>query len=326
MSEPKLSVLIPTYNAARYLAEAIESVLSQSFGDFELVVIDNASHDATSSLVAAFAARDPRVRFTVNETNIGMVNNWNRCLAEARGEYIKYLFADDLLCSTDSLARMLAALEADPKVALVASARRLIDEESRPFATVSYFVAGTAGCGEEVINHCLEFDRNLIGEPTAVLFRRRDAQRGFDGALHQLVDLEMWFHLLEKGGFAYLAEPLVAFRVHRDQETQRNRDRLEALTDQFLLADRYLGKDYVRLPWARRRYLAFNNCYRIWKLYERKVIDRATALTELRRRCRPALFWLGYPFFKLYKQLFTYQIKRLERKPLTLVPIAGRPM
>jgi glycosyltransferase involved in cell wall biosynthesis len=85
MNSPRVSVLIPTYNYGRYLAEAIESVLAQDFLDLELLIVDDCSTDNTREVIQPFCDRDARVHFTVNSTNLGMVNNWNHCLKQARG-------------------------------------------------------------------------------------------------------------------------------------------------------------------------------------------------------------------------------------------------
>lgn len=134
---PKVSVCIPAYNYARFLPQAIESVLSQSFGDFELLVIDDGSTDDTRDVVAGYAARDGRIVFRANPVNRGMVPNWNLCLRESRGEYVKFLFADDFLVSQDALGRMADILDADASVSLVASARHVIGPDSGIIETVS---------------------------------------------------------------------------------------------------------------------------------------------------------------------------------------------
>jgi glycosyltransferase involved in cell wall biosynthesis len=85
-SNPKVSVCIPVYNCEAYLANTIRSVLAQSLTDFELVIIDNASTDRTAEIISGF--EDPRLRSLRNEKNLGMMGNWNRCLEEARGEFI----------------------------------------------------------------------------------------------------------------------------------------------------------------------------------------------------------------------------------------------
>jgi glycosyltransferase involved in cell wall biosynthesis len=219
---PKISVLIPTYNYARFLPEAIESVLAQEFKDFELLIVDDCSSDDTAGVVQPFCARDARVRFTAHASNLGMVNNWNYCLEQARGEYVKFLFGDDRLCHPQALGKMAALLERHPSATLAAAARVILDENSK---VVNVWRPLAEGChnGREIITALLmENGQNLVGEPSAVLFRKADARRGFDPKYRQVVDVEMWFHLLEKGGLAYTREPLCAFRCHPLQQTERN--------------------------------------------------------------------------------------------------------
>ena len=222
--QPKISVLIPTYNYARFLPEAIESVLAQDFRDFELLIVDDCSADDTAGIVRPFCARDARVHFSANAGNLGMVNNWNHCLEQARGEYIKFLFGDDKLCHPQALGKMIALLERHPSATLAASARVILDEKSK---VVDVWRPLAEGChnGRTIITACLmENGKNLVGEPSAVLFRKSDARRGFDARYRQVVDVEMWFQLLEKGDLAYTREPLCAFRCHPLQQTERNTD------------------------------------------------------------------------------------------------------
>lgn len=94
---PKISVCIPTYNSGEFLSEAIQSVLDQSFQNFELIISDNASEDNTTEIVNAF--NDSRIQYYRNKKNIGMYENFNHCLDLAEGEYIKFL------CATDYLVR-----------------------------------------------------------------------------------------------------------------------------------------------------------------------------------------------------------------------------
>src|SRR5689334_17359944 len=93
---PKISVLIPTYNYAHYLDETIQSVLNQSFKDFELIIVDNHSTDNTEEVVSKYLA-DERVSYHKNEKNLGLVGNWNMCLTYPKAEYIKFICADDMI-------------------------------------------------------------------------------------------------------------------------------------------------------------------------------------------------------------------------------------
>src|ERR1039458_5233071 len=102
MTPPRVSVLTPTFNYARYLPEAIESVLQQDFRDFELLIADDASTDGSAEIIHRYAAKDERIRFKIHSKNLGMVSNWNWCLSDARGEYVKFLFGDDRLACSDA--------------------------------------------------------------------------------------------------------------------------------------------------------------------------------------------------------------------------------
>ncbi len=237
---PKVSVLVPTYNYARFLPEAIESILAQDFTDYELIVSDDASTDDSAGIIRRYAARDPRIRAEFHPANLGMVANWNWCLQQARGEYVKYLFGDDLLCSPQALGRLVALLDADPRIVLAASARRIVDEHSRPVDVWNEFRSAGRQPGATVIARCLEENYNLIGEPSAVLFRRAAAARGFDPQWRQLVDLEMWLDLLGQGDFAYDPESLCGFRRHEQQQTVVNRRARVGPDEHLQLAVRHL--------------------------------------------------------------------------------------
>jgi glycosyltransferase involved in cell wall biosynthesis len=106
---PKVSVLIPVYNRQNFIGECIQSALDQTFIDIEIVVVDNASTDATWSICEAYAARDNRIKIFRNNENIGPVRNWIRCAQEAKGEFSKILFSDDQL-ESDCVERMLESL------------------------------------------------------------------------------------------------------------------------------------------------------------------------------------------------------------------------
>ena len=239
MKTPAVSVLIPTYNYAGYLPEAINSVLAQDFEDFEVIIADDASTDDTVEVCRMYEAKDSRIRFIRHEKNLGMVENWNWCLQQARGKYIKYLLADDKFAKPYALTRLVKALE-QPGVSLSVSARRLIDEKSQvtgiwnPLGLRNRIVLG-----EKLIPRCLSENANLIGEPTAVLFRKADALRGFDLCYRQLVDLEMWFHLLQKGNLAYIGETLCCFRRHHLQQTEQNRKAGRHIPEMISLFDQY---------------------------------------------------------------------------------------
>ena len=212
---PTVSVCIPTYRGAAHIAETIESALAQTFTDFELIIVDDASPDETGQVVARY--RDARLRYVRSEGNAGVEENWNRCLRFARGRYFKLLPHDDLI-APDCLARQVAVLEADndERLALVFCARRVIDSRSRALTTRHYpRHRGGVIPARAVVRNCICSGTNLLGEPGGVLFRMALARRvgAFDASLRIVTDLDYWFRLLLHGDAYYLPERLASFRV-----------------------------------------------------------------------------------------------------------------
>jgi glycosyltransferase involved in cell wall biosynthesis len=114
---PRVSVGLAVYNGENFLAEAVDSVLQQTFRDFELIISDNASSDRTEEICRAYPARDPRVRYYRNENNMGAAWNYNRVFALSRGEYFKWAAHDDVL-HPEFLSKTVRALDENPSVVL----------------------------------------------------------------------------------------------------------------------------------------------------------------------------------------------------------------
>jgi len=313
MHQPKISVCIPTYNYGRFISEAIDSVLGQTFSDFELLVADNASTDSTEEIVRQFAAQDARIRYVRHESNLGMVGNWNYCLREARGKYIKFLFADDLFASDEILELMASVLDADESVSLVGSARKLVNSDSGITKILSFSRENKVLNGTVAINMCIRQKQNLIGEPTAVMFRNNQAERGFDNKYHQLVDLEMWFHLLEKGKYHYFAEPLCVFRMHDEQESAKNAKKCVEFDDILVLYSEYLCKPYIEFSRFFKKYLWHDYYYQIWKAFRK---HHRIPFVDFAGRVRDyglMRFFVLYPVFRMYK-VATKISRKLGRK------------
>lgn len=242
---PAVSVCIPTYNYRRYLSAALDSAVAQTFTDIEIVVVDNCSDDGTPELVADYRRRDSRIVFHRNDANIGMTRNFNRAMALARGKYVKYLCADDVL-TVGCVGNMVAAMEADPEVVLAASRRFLFGPGDPPARSGGAGKAAYAKvAGTEAIRDCF-FKGNYIGEPTAVMFRKRDVVTGFDDNYYQALDVDMWFRLLEQGALAYFNEPLCGVRQHESMGTAGNLRSGRITSDKVRLYQRYAAKPYLR--------------------------------------------------------------------------------
>lgn len=212
MGRPLVSVCMPVYNGARFLESAIESVLAQTYSDFELRVFDDASTDGSWELLQGF--RDPRLVLHRNDRNLGPEANWNQALEAARGTYIKLFHQDDLL-APDCLERQVRVLEDHPRVVLAFSRRHIIRPDGRRLLTRGApWKAGPVSL-DAVVRGCALAGTNVIGEPSAVLFTTAAARQagGFDGSLPYVIDLDYWFRLLALGDGCYLDEPLASFRV-----------------------------------------------------------------------------------------------------------------
>jgi glycosyltransferase involved in cell wall biosynthesis len=259
---PKISVCIPVRNGGAFLPLAVDSVLRQSFADMELIIVDNCSTDGSAEWLERKSAQVGTIRFSRNATDIGLARNFNACLASATGEYVKFLCADDLLLP-GSLQRMADALDADPSATLAVGARRLIDDKGATIAVQRYAGRNRHIPGEQAVNRCL-FGKNYIGEPSAVMFRRCAATRGFSEAFPHLIDLEMWFHLLEQGRLISLADEVCAIRRHAAQMTHANTRSGALLNDNVRLFEQYGRKSYIRASRARSLSRKARLAYRLW--------------------------------------------------------------
>jgi len=286
----RISVLIPAFRQARFLAEALESVLAQDWEDMEIIVADDASGDDTADEIQPFLYRDSRIRFCRHPSNLGLVANWNWCLEQARGVAIKLMGADDRLEKPDCLSRQWAALQ-NPGVSLVASARRLIDEQSRTIRTESGFPSGRTP-GPAAMNRMLETQTNLVGEPVCALFWKTAASQGFHSGYPQLADMEMWFQLLQQGDLFYEQEPLCSFRVYPTQLSQRN------------LQSGHSLREHVRFMIARSQNTSMGITTKrsvyFWALETRKRNpglwnpDFEGGFLELRQQLGGASFWFSW--------------------------------
>lgn len=216
MLTPKVSVLIPTYNYAHILDETIKSVLDQTFQDFELIVVDDGSKDNTDEVMEKYKT-DPRITYLRNEKNLGLVDNWNKCLDLAKGEYIKYLCADDRFKPT-ILEKFVAVMDAYPKVSLVTCNKEIFGKSS----VIVELPLTHYQDGYKVIKHTLN-NFGWLGEPTCLMFRRSDVAKvgKFKKGLVWLPDWEMWLRLLTVGDCYLVPEDLAYVQNHSNQLTKK---------------------------------------------------------------------------------------------------------
>jgi glycosyltransferase involved in cell wall biosynthesis len=219
---PSVSVCIPVYNGGQFLAETMRSVLDQTYRDFELVVLDNASTDGTNAIAHSFG--DPRVRVETNPTTLPQTENWREVMRRCRAPLIKLVCADDLL-HPRCLEYQVGPMEADPGLAVVAARRHMVDERSRVLVP-RRGLNGLTGVRSsvEVARRVVRSGANPIGEPNGVLFRREHyfAVGGWRPEWRWTMDLDLWLRLLQYGEFLGLPETLAAFRIGRESLTADN--------------------------------------------------------------------------------------------------------
>lgn len=240
---PKISICLPLYNGAKHLASAIDSVLAQSHRDFELLIADDGSTDGSDSVAIQKADSDERIRYWKNESRQGLFGNYNACIREAKGTYIKTFAQDDLL-APDCLQTFLNVLEQDKSVALVASARRIIDGAGVEVQLKQPFKQDLRLEGKNVIRFNLIGLNNWVGEPSTVMFRREHAGTGFDTRYFHYGDIEYWFRILAHGDFQYIADAKASFRRHEDSQTDKNHRQM------------YFALDILRMSFDYRPLLA----------------------------------------------------------------------
>ncbi len=211
---PAVSVLMPAYNAEPWIADAIASLLAQDFADFELIVVDDGSTDATPAILAGLA--DPRLVVRTQPENSGYVPALQRAVAAARGRFLARQDADDLSLP-GRLAAQVAFLDRHPEVVLLGSAYRTIGPAGEPLAVY------TVPEDDAAIRWHMLF-RNAFVHSAVMMRREALAGLRYDAAYKPAEDYRLWSQLLGRGRGANLPEPLVAHRRHPGQITELERD------------------------------------------------------------------------------------------------------
>lgn len=229
---PKVSVVVPNFNHARFLAQRLDSILGQTFGDFEVVYLDDASTDDSAAVFASYA-HHPKMRAVVNAANTGSpFVQWNRGVREAWGEFVWIAEADDY-ADPRLLARLVGALDSNPNVGVAYCQSTRVDPEGHTLGSClewtkdldphrwgkDFVAAGRVECERYLSQTC------TIYNASAVVFRRSvyDAVGGADESLRQCADWLLWLAMLGRSDLAFVAEPLNFFRQHPQSVTGQSR-------------------------------------------------------------------------------------------------------
>jgi len=229
-----ISICVPTYNGGKYIEACLQSIYEQTYTDFEVIICDDCSNDDTLEIVNAFKGKDSRIKLFINENNLGLVGNWNRCIELASGEWIKFVFQDDLISNT-CLEEMLAATNKDTQMVVCErdyffekntglKIRRMYYDVPRMYHFVGdkdvQYISAKKLC--VLIRRC--FPANFIGEPSSIMFKKSviDKIGLFNPKISQLCDLEYCLRVGIIDGFVYIPRILNSFRVHGSSTSQKN--------------------------------------------------------------------------------------------------------
>jgi glycosyltransferase involved in cell wall biosynthesis len=224
VAAPIVSVIVPNYNHARFLRRRIETILRQTFRDFELILLDDCSTDESREVLAEFAARDRRVRLEFNETNSGSTfKQWNKGVKLAKGKYIWMAESDDF-ADERLLGRLVVILDSDPQISFAYCRSWRIDAEDKldGFEDQHWAFLDAERCGRDFRLTSAEECRDYflyttpVQNASAVLFRKETYERigGADESFKICGDWKCWATMALHGGLAYVSEPLNYYRHH----------------------------------------------------------------------------------------------------------------
>jgi len=288
---PKISVIIPTYNRAAYLPDAIESVLAQSLRDYEIIVIDDGSTDVTRRVLQPWIDAG-QIRY-IRQENRGVSAARNRGIAAARGGYIAFLDSDDLFAA-DKLEKQAALLDADPGVGLAHGGFRRVDMDGRLLAE-----RDTSGLDGNVYPKML-LDWSVLIPPSCVMLRAAVLAEtgGFDPAMRWGEDIDLWRRVARRYRFAALPEILTTMRVHAENASGAKADArviadFERYLQKALQADPALAPQFRRRAWAKLYSNAGHNILAAGAPAQ-MPLARAYSLKALRQNPRQWSAYLGW--------------------------------
>lgn len=214
-----VSICIPVYNGMHTIKDTLDCVLKQSYKNMEIIVVDNCSEDDTVDIVRSF--QDDRIRLYINESNIGMAGNWNKCLEYVQGEYIQFVCADDIILPK-CIEKKTKMLDEYDDMYMVFGASAIIDASGKVSMTRHEYRKDCVVDGKKLAKHSYHI-KNLYGEPTNVMFRASAIPKVGNFVLdsYYATDWDMWLRLSSLGLVGYIDEELMHYRVTSSNQTSK---------------------------------------------------------------------------------------------------------
>lgn len=221
--KPKVSVLMPAYNAEDYIDEAITSILKQSFEDFEFIITDDASTDSTWKIISKYAKKDKRIRAIKNEHNLFIAKNRNKLISLAAGEYILWADADDISLS-DRIDSELKIMEADPAIGICGGDLQIFDDTCRIKGIRKYAT-------EDSVLRKQIFRFTPVAQPACMIRRNVLKEVGsYDLEAPPAEDLEILFRIGTKYKFANVGKVVIKYRDHPRSATYTKLKKIEQVS------------------------------------------------------------------------------------------------
>ena len=252
---------MPVYNGQEYLAESIESVLNQTYKTLELLIIDDVSSDGSIEIINTYRKDDSRIRLIQNDNNNGLVENWNKCLKEAKGTFLKFHFQDDLM-EKESIEKMVDYLIESNRKLIISDRHYFFGKDDYSVRKADYF-SKLPRLSKTLSSKCIisprqmtdmmienQLRNNFIGEPIVGLFDREyiiSKYGNFDNRFSQIVDFEYWLRIATNESIAFIPEKLQKFRVHGQSQSSKNSRRKgmsKSHRDRILLTIDLLNSDH----------------------------------------------------------------------------------
>lgn len=306
MKRPKVTIAIPTFNRACYIGQAIESSLSQTYGNIEVLIADNASTDNTEEVVKRF--KDPRIRYYKHKENKGLVFNWNFCLKHARGVFFLMLSDDDIL--ENNAIEWLQSQFNEPSVVMANSSVEYINENSVPVKNFFKIYTPDTESGHDFIINRLKKRRLWL--PSTTLHRTAHARKlGGYPPLGAVTDIALCFSLVKSGIVRYNPQPLVRYRIHEQNFSKASKFSISSHED-FVRWSSSPASPLYKYRKEIRRYCIYCINYMAYYEAQRGDMDLFCFAVETLRRLSPGLvqeFKIKLCLFPHFRQLVS--IRRL---------------
>lgn len=220
---PKVSVITPAYNAEKYISESVDSILNQTFNDFEIIVIDDCSTDKTWDIIQEYAVRDNRIVAVKNDENLGIAGNRNKGLGLARGKYIAWQDADDISLPT-RIQKQFDFLESHPEVGIVGGFLQFFSDDGRSSGIRKY-------CENDADLRKKIFRYSPVAQPASMIRKQCLDEAGkYNLKYPPAEDIDMSFRIGMKYKFANLQEIVLKYREHPNSATFTRLKKIELST------------------------------------------------------------------------------------------------